>query len=340
MLSSIVVQYICKFKNIPIGLGKDKLMIKLIINLLILSFLANCSVIGGKSEDKNEDNMKNLSILLLGTATTQIKFRLDSGTQKDVGCSTENLASSGETISGGSNVTLKDARFFVYDVKLIKAGGGRQAFSLSSNDYQNTYTEDGTKYRVALIDFADNSGDCSSGAYSSSVTTELNKKLKGSPAYGLFTGVEFKIGLPNEVNNLRDITQEAPLNDPGMYWDWNSMYKFMKLELNHSNGNILAWHGGNTTCSGSVGSRECTYENVPTIKVNKSSGYLNSSTEIVLNIKDLMDGTDTVGAALGCHSGPQGNMMGADANCARIGKNMGIDIDGTAASTQSAFSIP
>lgn len=319
-------------------------MTKIISLIIIYAIAFNCSMLPG-SKDDSKDNMNMFAALLVATGTSVLNFRLDSGTQKNVGCSTANLASTTETVSGSSNVTLKDARFYVYDINLVRADGSKQPFTLiPDNTYQNSYTANATTYSVGLVDFADKSNDCSAGTMEGmgfgKNTSDTNSKLTGYPVYGLFSGVEFKIGLPDALNNLQSDTQTAPLSNTGMYWNWAGGYKFMKLEFLHKGTNSsVSWHNGGSSCTGSYGSISCTYKNISTVSINKSSGNLTSSDVIALNIRELTDSTDT-SAGVSCMNGPQGTMMSANANCAKMGANMGINLDGTTTtSTQRAFSI-
>jgi hypothetical protein len=172
-------------------------------------------------------------------------------------------------------------------------------------------------------------------------TADTNTKLVGYPVFGVFTGVEMKIGLPDSLNNLQSDTQTAPLSNTGMYWSWASGYKFMKLEFLHKDTNkSVSWHNGGSTCTGSYGSISCTYSNLSTVSISKSTGSFSANDVIALNIRELTDSTDTSAAGVSCMNGPQGTMMGANANCAKMGSNMGLNLDGTTTtSTQKAFSI-
>ena len=303
---------------------------KLIVTLLIAT-LGACSLAGGKSDDTSSKNML-YAVILANTATT-INFGLDSGTLKNVSC-TGYVSSDTVKVSGGTQVSLKDARFYVYDVKLIKTDGTKSAFSLSSTGvFQNSYTANGNSYSVGLLDFADGTSNCSSGLYGTSITSTTNTKLTGGPVVGLFSGIEFTVGVPEDLNHQDDTTLAAPLNSAGMYWSWNGGYKFMKLELLNGSSSSNAWHIGSSSCTNSV----CTYYNRATITVTKSSGTFNPSTDTVaLDLQALMNGTDTTTTALSCMSGPQST----DTKCGTIGTNMGVTkATGLSSGIQTAFTI-
>ena len=296
----------------------------------MIASLGACGVGGSK----NDDSSKNmLYAAILANTTTTINFGLDSGTIKNVNC-TGYVSSDSVLVSGGSQVSLKDARFYVYDVKLINTDGTKTAFSLSSDGvYQNSYTANGNSYNVGLLDFADGTSNCSSGAFGTSVTSTTNTKLIGGPVVGLFSGIEFTVGVPEDLNHQDDTTLAAPLNSAGMYWSWNGGYKFMKLELLNGSSSPNAWHIGSSSCTNSV----CTYYNRATITVTKSSGTFNPSTDTVaLDLQALMNGTDTTTTALSCMAGPQST----DTKCGTIGVNMGVTkATGLSSGSQTAFTI-
>jgi uncharacterized repeat protein (TIGR04052 family) len=278
---------------------------------------------------KKNNSSENLSTLLLATAINTINFRLDSGSLTNVGC-TGYVSSDSNLVSGGNKVKLKDARFYLYSVKLTSADGSETPFNLiSDNSNQNSY-DDGTS--IGLIDFTDQTGDCSTGIFSSGTTATTNTKLVGGPVFGNFSGLKFTIGVPTNLNHQDSTSAKAPLNSTGMNWSWNSGYKFMKMELIHEGGSSNnAWHVGSSSCSNSV----CTYSNRPTISISKSSGFNPSKDVVSLDLQAMMNGTNTTSSAISCHAGPQST----DTKCATIGANLGIKTDGTSSSTQTVFSI-
>ncbi len=285
--------------------------------------------------NKKDDNTTTRNLLLavaLSNTTTTINFGLDSGTLRNVNC-TGFISSDTVKVSGGSQVALKDARFYVHDINLIKTDGSKVAFSMNKDGvFQNSYTANGKTYNVGLLDFADGTSNCATGVFAAGTTTTTNTKITGSGVSGSFSGIEFTVGVPLDLNHQDDTTLAAPLNSTGMYWSWNSGYKFMKLEfLNGSVGN--AWHIGSSTCTNSV----CTYSNRATVTVTKSSGTFNPSTDTVaLDIQALLNGTDTTSSAISCHAGPQSS----DTKCGTIGTNMGVTkATGLSSGTQSAFII-
>ena len=305
--------------------------IKIFIIFLIISLNA-CGVVGNKKDDDTTTRNLLLAVALSNTTTT-INFGLDSGTLRNVNC-TGFISSDTVKVSGGSQVALKDARFYVHDINLIKTDGSKVAFSMNKDGvFQNSYTANGKTYNVGLLDFADGTSNCATGVFAAGTTSTTNTKITGSGVSGSFSGIEFTVGVPEDLNHLDDTTLAAPLNSSGMYWSWKNGFKFMKIEfLNGSIGN--AWHIGSSGCNDNY---VCTYYNRSTVTVTKSSGTFNPSTDTVaLDIQALFNGTNTTSTRISCHSGPQSS----DTNCGTIGTNMGVTkATGLSSGTQSAFII-
>ena len=302
-----------------------------IIFLLTVVFLNSCGFGGSNKDDSSNKNLV-LGLVALNSVST-INFALDSGNLKNVSC-TGYVSSDTVKVSGGTQVSLKDARFYVYDVNLIGKDGTKTSFNLAKDGvFQNTYTVSGKSYSLAMLDFADKSSNCSSGLYGTGTTDTTNTKITGGPVVGSFSGIEFTVGVPEDLNHQDDTTLAAPLNSSGMYWSWNGGFKFMKLELLNGSASSNAWHIGSAGCTNNV----CTYFNRSTVKVTASSGTFNPATDsVALDIQAIMDGTDTTASALSCMSGPQST----DTRCATIGTNMGITKStGLSSGVQTAFKI-
>ncbi|GBF51671.1 hypothetical protein LPTSP4_32090 [Leptospira ryugenii] len=295
-----------------------------LIYLLIL-ILISASAFSCQTEKSNDNDLGlvALAVIANGSAVTSIPFELVSGTDA-FSC---NQAISG---SGSTQLQLRDARFFVHDVKLVKADGSTTDFILSTDDtWQN-----GT---VALLDFENRTGQCTVG------TTDTNKTLRGYAAPGLYVGVEFKVGVPTAQNKLLNTTGGAPLNTTGMYWSWTTGYKFMKFEWRalEGAGSTNQFHTGGVSCTGGNGNDiTCAYPNIPTVRITRSNNAIWSATEnpIYINIQELVKNTNSNlsngGASYTCMAG------NTTASCKSILNSIGInETDGKTLSTQSAFSI-
>ncbi|TGN19802.1 MbnP family copper-binding protein [Leptospira idonii] len=298
-------------------------MKKLSIGIVLLIL----TIVSCKEKDNNEDqNLGLLALVALSGGISEIPFQLSVGTDTSFGC---NKLVTSQQVSTSTNFYLKDARFYVHDVKLVKADGSTVDFTLTSDNKWQTS-------KVALLDFEDGTGDCSSG------TTETNKSLKGSAPLGSYVGVEFKVGVPVELNHMLNTTADAPLNSSAMYWSWVSGYKFMKFEWVTRDGAATngTFHLGSGTCSGTGSSSTCSIINVPTITV-KTSGSVAwnpTSNPVYFDAKALVNTTNTNpssgGAALTCMAG------NANAACKPLLNNVGVkETDGTSLGSQSTFYI-
>ncbi len=297
--------------------------------IIILAFVS-CGQLG-VSKDKDENTQRNLLLgaaILNSTASYPytISFKAVAGNQTEVGC---NQKIAGQpSISGSTNLYLKDLRFYVSDVYLVNSSGGKEKFNLTSdNKFQSE--------SVALLDMEDGTGDCSGG------TTETNKTLKGSAVGTQFTGIGFTIGVPEALNFLETTNQKAPLNVNAMYWSWKSGYKFFKFDYVTKDGASVSSsiHLGSGTCNGATAttpSTSCTQSNRTTIELKKTDGsLLNLGKDFVnLDIQSVLNGTNTTTTGLNCMAG------NSVATCKSPLNNLGVDeTTGNSNSAQKSFSI-
>jgi hypothetical protein len=112
-----------------------------------------------------------LAAVALQDASYEINFNLVSGSS--------NVTCAGTipgTIAGATNTTLKDARFYVHDIKLISADGSKSNFTINNESKwqigsgTNSF---GAYTGVALLDFEDKTNNCTVG------TTDTNKTVRG-----------------------------------------------------------------------------------------------------------------------------------------------------------------
>jgi uncharacterized repeat protein (TIGR04052 family) len=147
----------------------------------------------------------------------------------------------------------KDFRFYVSQVALINSQGQAVPLKLKQDglwQYQD----------VALLDFEDKTGSCTSG------TTELHTQIEGQIPAGTYRGLSFELGVPFELNH-QDVSQaESPLNMTSLFWVWRSGYKFARIDFSTTGlpqGFFI--HLGSTGCSGSdpkaAPSLQCTEPN-------------------------------------------------------------------------------
>ncbi|MBM4363292.1 MAG: metallo-mystery pair system four-Cys motif protein, partial [Deltaproteobacteria bacterium] len=148
-----------------------------------------------------------------GTSTFALKFRAKVGTQP--------FACDSTYMGLGATATVmapQDFRFYIHEVRLIAAGGAQTPLALSADGKWQTD-------QVALVDFETNTGTCTNG------TTDTNDTVTGMATSGTYTGVVFKIGVPEALNHLNPAKAASPLNLTAMAWDWTYGYKFMKLDV-------------------------------------------------------------------------------------------------------------
>ncbi|HEX5657728.1 MAG TPA: MbnP family copper-binding protein [Polyangiales bacterium] len=161
-----------------------------------------------------------------------LRFALRAGDQP-FGCG--RFASLG---SSNTRVQPTDARFYVHDVSLLRANGERVALELD----QDQRWQSGN---VALLDFVDDSGACATG------DKNLRTVVYGYAAAGAdYTGIAFKLGVPEDRNHLDGALAPAPFNASGMWWSWSGGYKYAKIDLTSAEQPVWYFHAGAAGCSG------------------------------------------------------------------------------------------
>lgn len=281
---------------------------KPLLSLITLSALAAC---GGGSDTPADTSPRSLSIDFAAVAgTTAVKC----------GSVVSGLG------SGSVDAQVKDLRFYVSNVKLLKADGSEVALTLAANDDWNL-TKDGQS--VSLIDLEDATGSCSAG------TAATNASIKGTVPAGSYVGIALSIGVPFALNHSDYATATKPLDVQAMAWSWQSGRKFAKIELTDPNGTSGSWaaktfniHLGSTGCTGNPASGET----VSCVAANRASVRLASfdasTQKIAVDIKALLAGNDitrNAAGASGCMSG------GTDPECLKVFEALAIDwkADGT-----------
>ncbi len=242
--------------------------------------------------------------------------------------------------SGGVDAQIKDFRFYISNVKLVKADGSEVALTLGANDDWNL-TSGGDS--VSLIDLEDASGSCSSG------TTATNATIKGTVPAGSYTGVKMTMGVPFALNHSDYATATQPLDVQAMAWSWQSGRKFAKIEVTDPAGatggtwaaNTFNFHLGSTGCTGNPASGETVSCVAPNRMDFKLASFNPGTQKIAVDLQALLANTDITvnqSGAPGCMSG------GTDPECLHVfealaiawkadGTGTGLPIDGGAAQT-------
>lgn len=219
--------------------------------------------------------------------------------------------------------TLKDLRFYISNVKLVRRGGGEEALKLATaDDFNATQGSD----RVTLIDLEDKTGSCAG-------TTAMNTSIKGTVPAGDYVGMKMTLGVPfsmNHTDQSADVSvTPAVINNavnPGMAWSWAGGRKFTKIEV--TNG---AWTAPTFTVH--LGSTGCTGTNPDAGQVDSCSrpnrldfGFASfdpDTQKVAVDVKALLSANDvTVNAA-----GAPGCMSGAtDPECTAIFEALSLDL--------------
>lgn len=223
---------------------------------------------------------------------------------------------------GSSNVDaqLKDLRFYVSNVKLVRADGSRQDLTLSADDDWNL-SKDGNS--VTLIDLEDGTGACSGG------TAAMNAQVKGTVPAGSYVGVEWTMGVPFAMNHSDYATATKPLDVQAMAWSWQSGRKFAKIEVTDPAGAAGTWsaktfnvHLGSTGCTGNPASGETVSCLAPNRMAVAFSSFNADSQRIAVDVRALLAGNDVsrnLAGAAGCMSG------GTDPECLKVFESLAID---------------
>ncbi|MEE2788961.1 MAG: MbnP family copper-binding protein [Myxococcota bacterium] len=192
-----------------------------------------------------------------------------------------------------------DFRMFVHNFAFIDGDGIRHPLVL---DEDNIWQARG----VALIDFEDG---CENG------TPQLNSTVSGIAEIGQIRGLEFSIGVPNELNSPATMLEGrgSPLNQSSLFWSWKSGYKFIRLD---SDLKVFRFHLGSSDCSDDF---VCQHENIATITLDD---FDPGAHDVVLDVRRLLDGSilgqNTQGTAPGCMGEPD------DPDCEGLFARLGL----------------
>lgn len=276
-----------------------------------------------------------------GPQAVAIEFATVAGSTA-VSCGTASIDNLGTTNANGR---LRDARFYISNVALIRADGVEVPLTLPANNNWNATV--GTD-RVTLIDLEDKTGACNG-------TTDTNPSLKGTVPAGNYVGVTMTLGVPFALNHTDQTAAldktPAVINNavhPGMAWSWAGGRKFAKIELTDVlaaepadtagkwAASVFNMHLGSTGCTGTNPAAglvdKCTEPNRATVRF---AAFNPETQKINVDVRALLAENDaTVNM-----SGPTGCMSGlTDFECTGVFKALQIGFDGTAA-TGATYTI-
>jgi uncharacterized repeat protein (TIGR04052 family) len=218
--------------------------------------------------------------------------------------------------SAQASVEPLDFRFFVHDVRLIAADASEVPLAL---DERAPWQGLG----AALLDFEDATGACLSG------DAAINTFVTGHAPPGDYTGIAFRIGVPESANHGDPAVQPAPLAAGSMTWGWLSGYKFLRAELGSAGGGAVL-HLGAAGCSGdpAAGGVSCSRSNRPEVAFAEFDA---ASDVIVADLAALFAGSDLSSSSL-CHS--------SGATCAPAFERLGLNLEtGQSLPGQSVFRV-
>lgn len=132
-----------------------------------------------------------------------------------------------------------DLRFYVHDVRLVRADGSEVRVALEQNPWQSR--------DLALLDFENREPPCNSG------TVQTNAVVRGAVAAGEYVGVRFTLGVPFDRNHSEDCSSApSPLSLCAMHWGWQGGYKFLRVDsfalVGESDFEEFRIHLGSTGC--------------------------------------------------------------------------------------------
>jgi uncharacterized repeat protein (TIGR04052 family) len=202
-----------------------------------------------------------------------------------------------------------DFRFYVYDVRLLTSLGNEVAVELDDDDVFQT---DG----VAMIDFEDGTGACNEG------DAATNTELRGKAPAGEYTGIKFRIGVPQSINHADLTTQASPLNKSSLYWGWAMGHVFFAavsrtmVDIVDEDGgvddtdggtgtpgiNLHTTHVGATGCDGNpMGGEPVTQCASPNRAEITLPNFDHEAQTIIADFAEVKRGSD-IAAGAGCHS--------------------------------------
>lgn len=239
--------------------------------------------------------------------------------------------------TGATTAQLQDLRFYISNVRLVRANGTSVPLTLTGRGDYNL-TRGGN--RTTLIDLENGRGFCTEG------DRATNAVIAGTVPEGDYVGARMYLGVPFPLNHTDITTAPAPLDLTAMDWSWQSGRKFAKIEVVDPEGpgapmmmenrqRAGAWtatsfmvHLGSTGCTGNpasgatVGCADSNRASVPLVRFDPATQ------RIAVDLKALLAGNDiTVNRA-----GAPGCMSGAtDPECAGVfgALQVGWRADGT-----------
>lgn len=222
---------------------------------------------------------------------------------------------------GGAKVSADYFRFYVSQVKLIGADGRRVPLALE---------QDGVWQQrdVAFLSFEDPGTACANGS------PQRHVEVVGSAPAGQYTGIEFTLGVPDELDHADATIAQSPLNLSDMFWSWQDGYKFLRFDARVESGgqsSAYVFHVGSTGCTLQGRTARCTSPNHVTVVLPRFDLQRNI---VIADLASLFRNADLAQLARG-----GGCMSNADGACQPVMRDLGVSFRGQPAAHQQLFFV-
>ncbi len=254
-----------------------------------------------------------------GSATYKINFKaLVAGAPFSCSSTYDNIGSSKTTIQP------LDFRMYVQDVSLVRAGGAHVPLALTPDPIWQSKS-------VALLDFEDGTGLCNTAS------PDTRTFVTGTaPSQSDYTGVQFTLGVPPDLDHLDVASATAPQNVPALWWSWLGGYRFVRIDVASQANESWSFHLGAMNCTGAVMTDiNCKYPNQSTITLG---GFTPSSSVVTMDLATLFADSDLdaqvdgmTDLVPGCMSGPD------DPECPALYSKVGLTFQSNDAGPAQTF---
>jgi uncharacterized repeat protein (TIGR04052 family) len=183
--------------------------------------------------------------------------------------------------------SLETLGLFMSSLEVYSSAGKMTVIDLVESNWQ-------TKKTVLLW-----SSPCSGNIESSGNSQNQHVLMQITPeAFIKANQLAFTLAVPFAENHTNPLTQDAPINNPNMFWSWRTGHKFMRMDLQQDNGDDnWAFHLGSLGCASKSSIRapknECAKPNrtkfIVEIPPVKKEGSINDTLVVKLNIETLLN---------------------------------------------------
>lgn len=226
--------------------------------------------------------------------------------------------------ASGTTLQLLDFKAYVRSVALVRENGDRYPLLLKQDGRWQRET-------LAMLDFEDGTGTCNTG--SPEIRTEVVGRV---PDFDDYTGVEFTLGVPPELNHRNVEWVDPPLDVPSMWWSWTNGYRFLRLDVRSGGNRPYAFHVRADGCTGTpdIGVN-CSAENQGTLFLE---GFVPGQSRVVFELAALFAHTDFESSGDGMTDPVAGCLSSADdPECASLFAQIGLGSGPIAPGDEDAF---